>query len=379
MKKPSAIFMVPMVIVIIGFAGCAAPTRQEVAIDEFPWPSSSGGGEALTGETSPTAAVSRLESYMSREAFETLFPRRFGSSGWQGISGRQASPEASLSYDNFKAAIWELSHLIYEIEMREGHSGPAMSRTFVTNKATGVRTLVFEGTHFNAPGSQNLPIVTQTVDFGSFLAKGSENDRRRELAAFLANIAHETTGGWDTAPGGRFAWGLFFNEEVAFAGATESPYLAPNDPHFPPVPGRSYHGRGPIQLSWNFNYGLASVILFGDKNILLNTPELVAQSGKVGFMTALWFWMTPQPPKPSCHDVILGNWTPTARDIAAGRTEPGFGMTIMVINGGLEGNLTDADGRIFSRIGHYRKFAEALGADISGEKLDTHGMTSAGW
>ena len=35
-----------------------------------------------------------------------------------------------------------------------------------------------------------------------------------QVAGFLAHIAQETTGGWDTAPGGRYAWGLYFPEEV---------------------------------------------------------------------------------------------------------------------------------------------------------------------
>jgi hypothetical protein len=38
----------------------------------------------------------------------------------------------------------------------------------------------------------------------------------------------------------------------------------------------------------------------------------------------MWFWMTPQSPKPSAHDVMAGRWTPSAADRAAGR-KPGFG------------------------------------------------------
>lgn len=39
---------------------------------------------------------------------------------------------------------------------------------------------------------------------------------------------------------------------------------------------------------------------------LLNQPELVSSDPVVAFRTALWFWMTPQSPKPSCHDVMQG-------------------------------------------------------------------------
>ena len=45
--------------------------------------------------------------------------------------------------------------------------------------------------------------------------------------------------------------------------------------------------------------------------------------------------MTPQFPKPSCHDIICEKWIPTAVDIEKGRL-PGFGATVNVINGGVE-------------------------------------------
>ena len=332
-------------------------------------------------ETSPDGAARRFESYLSREDFEALFPRRVGSDGWRAEMPHQAFPnwetyDEYYSYDNLLAAIRGIANLKYKIEFRDrqGRLDHWNSRAFVVNKTTGNRSLVFEYEGFNAEWNRHYPVVTQTVDLGAFLARGSENDRRRELAAFLANIAHETGGGWPTAPGGHFSWGLFFNEEKDFAGSTNPNYVDHGSVNFPPVPGRSYHGRGPIQLSWNYNYGLVSAILFEDKNVLLQNPEMVVECGILGFKTAIWFWMTPQSPKPSCHQVMTGYWVPSAQDIAAGRTDPGFGMTIMVINGGLEGNLTVADGRIYSRVGFYRAIAGKTGADITGEKLDTLGM-----
>ncbi len=49
------------------------------------------------------------------------------------------------------------------------------------------------------------------------------------------------------------------------------------------------------------SYALAGPALGLD---LLNDPDLVHQDASVAFMTALWFWMTPQDPKPSCHAVM---------------------------------------------------------------------------
>jgi basic endochitinase B len=56
-------------------------------------------------------------------------------------------------------------------------------------------------------------LVTATQKFPSFCNEGSDEQRKQEAAAFLANIAHETTGGWDEAPDGPYAWGLYFIED----------------------------------------------------------------------------------------------------------------------------------------------------------------------
>ena len=43
--------------------------------------------------------------------------------------------------------------------------------------------------------------VTAAKMFPIFLGDGNDSTQKRELAAFLANISHETNGGWDDAPG----------------------------------------------------------------------------------------------------------------------------------------------------------------------------------
>lgn len=84
---------------------------------------------------------------------------------------------------------------------------------------------------------------------------------------------------------------------------------------WPPVSGVQYYGRGPFQLTWNFNYGPYSSIAFnGDKNVLLKNPDLVATDGRLSMMSAFWFYMTPQSPKPSMHDIVTGYWVPNSSD-----------------------------------------------------------------
>lgn len=154
--------------------------------------------------------------------------------------------------------------------------------------------------------------------FPAFASTGTLDDRKREVAAFFANAGHETTGGWPTAPDGPAAWGLCFREEVGCGGGACTQYCVV-DAKYPCAPGKTYHGRGPLQLSYKYNYGQVGDALGLP---LLAMPETVANDGAVAFETALWFWMTTQAPKPSCHDVMTGEWTPSAADLAAGR-KPG--------------------------------------------------------
>lgn len=169
--------------------------------------------------------------------------------------------------------------------------------------------------------------------FPLFLSEGNESSQKRELAAFLANIAQETSGGWQTAPGGYFKWGLYYLEE-SHTGPSNT-YNDTSKKNYPGVEGKYYFGRGPKQLTWNYNYGQFSEAWYGNKDTLLQHPEYLSRYSVLSFASALWYWMTPQYPKPSCHDVIIGKWVPTPEDIEKGRL-PGFGATVNIINGGIE-------------------------------------------
>ncbi|EEE66386.1 hypothetical protein OsJ_22712 [Oryza sativa Japonica Group] len=102
---------------------------------------------------------------------------------------------------------------------------------------------------------------------------------------------------------------------------------------------------------------------------LLNNPDLVASDATVSFKTAFWFWMTPQSPKPSCHAVITGQWTPSADDQAAGRV-PGYGEITNIINGGVECGH-GADDKVADRIGFYKRYCDMLGVSY-GDNLDCY-------
>lgn len=207
--------------------------------------------------------------------------------------------------------------------------------------------------------------------FPLFSGEGSPEMRKRELAAFFAHAAHETTNGGPGAKGGTYAWGLYYTEELGCKDGHCTVYNTGGTSPYQPVPGRSYYGRGPLQLSYAYNYGWAGA----EMNLpLLEHPELVSQDGVIAFRAALWFWMKAQAPKPSCHDVICGKWEPGAEDRRLGR-KPGFGMTINIINGGVECKSQDPAIREDrqDRIGYYRHFAALLQTAIE-KDCDCAGM-----
>ena len=119
-----------------------------------------------------------------------------------------------------------------------------------------------------------------------------------------------------------------------------------------------------IQHCSNYNYGPAGKAIGSD---LLRNPDLVATDPTVSFKTAFWFWMTPQSPKPSCHDVMTGRWTPSQADNAAGR-RPGYGVVTNIINGGIECGK-GSNPQMNDRIGFYKRYCDILGVSY-GDNLD---------
>ncbi len=301
------------------------------------------------------------DTILSEAQYNEFFPYRFGTD----LTTYELDPDKDFyTYQAFTEAIARMNNIEITFERREGTNLYRLTRK---DKQTNQLAVIRTDQDFNASWNQSKPITTQVIDYGSFANEGGETVRKRELAAFLANIAQETTGGWDTAPGGRYSWGLYFREEQGYEGTDLIGYRDESNTSYPPAPGKSYHGRGPIQLSYNYNYGQVSEFLFGDKNVLINNPEQIVQDGALAFQTAIWFWMTPQFPKPSAHDVMVGNWTPTPYDQERNR-KSGFGMTINIINGGVECGSGTEINKVIHRIGHYNRFAGIVGVN---NDLDT--------
>ena len=231
---------------------------------------------------SPDNAVAAVKKALPQEGYEQLFPYRLGSEQWHESASEYPNYKADqadyYSYSNLIAAVTDIANIKYKVEHRQ--HDPNINRVFRLDKGTKTETLITEHDDFSASPYQEIPIISTTVDFGSFIKEGSELKRKHELAAFLANISHETGRSMPVPFGGPLDWGLFWNEEISYINTTTVNYAEAHD-NFPPVAGKSYHGRGPMQLSWNYNYGLMSGIIYGTRDTLLQQPELIVNDGSI--------------------------------------------------------------------------------------------------
>ncbi|MFC5954489.1 glycoside hydrolase family 19 protein [Streptomyces pratens] len=170
--------------------------------------------------------------------------------------------------------------------------------------------------------------------YPGFANTGSDTVKKQEAAAFLANASHETGG---------------LVHVVEQNTANYPHYCDWNQPYGCPAGQAAYYGRGPIQLSWNFNYKAAGDALGLD---LLGNPWLVQNDSSVAWKTALWYWNTQTGP---------GSMTPHNAMV----NQAGFGQTIRSINGSLECDGRNP-GQVQSRVTTYQQFTQILGTSPGG-------------
>jgi GH18 family chitinase len=303
----------------------------------------------ITNDSVNNGSISHI---MTSTLWDQFFPNRYG------VGSNTAGSDDFYSYNNFVEAINRMSNIKIKFERRCGTNTYKITRI---DKSTLNTVVIREDAGFV---TSNASIITKEVDYGSFGNDGTLENQQREIMAFLANISQETTGGWATAPGGQYSYGLYFNEESGYSNSGNIGYVDASSTLYPPTSGKSYHGRGPIQLSWNANYGQVSAFLYGDKQILLDNPENVLLDGAIAFQTAIWFWMTPQYPKPSAHDIMVENWQPTSTQVSAGIV-PGFGATVNIINPAIECNSGTEAQKVLGRIAHFDRYTDIIGIGMA--------------
>ncbi len=279
------------------------------------------------------AQNTNLDSLITQTQWNSLFPKRAGTFG----THPQGYTTDFYSYANLKQAVSEMADYKVTIRKKIGVWGELTTVTRISTNITYNYSDVEAWWHANT-----APETVIYVDFKDFVNRVSKQNNKRELAAFLANISKETTGGWQTPVGGGTSgdyaqWGLYFVHEVGYSSATSAGSYSQAHAEYPPNASKGYYGRGPIQLSWNYNYGQFSKFIFNDKNVLLNNPDTIQKDGVLAFKSAIWFWMMPQCPKPSCHQVLHNLWLPATGEYSANKMyNNGFAHTNNIINGGLE-------------------------------------------
>ncbi|WP_425457115.1 glycoside hydrolase family 19 protein [Amycolatopsis cihanbeyliensis] len=222
-----------------------------------------------------------------------------------------------------------ISHWYWDPYDCDGDTTPPDPSEFVVSQAQFDQMFPSRNSFYTYSG-----LTTAMSDFPAFANTGSDTVRGQEAAAFLANVHHETGG---------LRYIVEQNEN--------------NYPHYCdqgrsygcPAGQAAYYGRGPIQLSWNFNYKAAGDALGIN---LLHDPWQVQNNAAVSWKTALWYWSTQSGPGTMTgHHAMVNGY--------------GFGETIRSINGALEcdgGN----PGQVQSRVDNYQRFTRILGVPTGG-------------
>ena len=111
-----------------------------------------------------------------------------------------------------------------------------------------------------------------------------------------------------------------------------------------------YYGRGPLQLSWNYNYGSYGDSLNPRQNFIGNADAVL--TGPHVFGTAIWFWMTSKGADKglTCHQAMQQN-------------PPDFGRCVYVINGGIECQVPNYPNAM-NRVQYFKIASAFLGLTI---------------
>ncbi len=217
----------------------------------------------------------------------------------------------------------------------------------------------YEGTR-DADAICKKSIVTAFAHFsqetGGHISIDNSSDNPKRLEEWQQALVHVREMGWSEG------------QEGYTTGCGQNDW---QNARWPCEPGQGYFGRGAKQLSYHFNYGAFSEVMFdGDASVLLKNPGLVADSW-LNLASAIWFFLTPQAPKPAMLHVIDRTWVPSQRETDAG-IGYGFGTTINVINGGIEcGEHNKTKGQPVNRIRYWEGLAAHYQIPIEADELNT--------
>lgn len=255
---------------------------------------------------------------------------------WSSSSVYTGGMSASYNSHNWQAKWWTQGETpgAAEVWADQGACGggsttPPSSGSFVVSEAQFNQMFPNRNSFYTYSG-----LTAALSAYPGFATTGSDTVKKQEAAAFLANVSHETGG-------------LVYIVEQNTANYPH--YCDATQPYGCPAGQSAYYGRGPIQLSWNFNYKAAGDALGID---LLHNPNLVQSDSAIAWKTGLWYWNTQSGP---------GTMTPHNAMVNGA----GFGETIRSINGSIECNGGNP-AQVQSRINAYQSFVSILGVPAGG-------------
>jgi predicted chitinase len=257
-----------------------------------------------------------------------------GAQTWEpGANGSLVNPNSGKCLDDTgwggsgtQVQIWDCTGGANQSwTLPSGSSGGGGTGGFVVSEAQFDQMFPSRNSFYTYSG-----LVSALSSYPSFATTGSTTTQLQEAAAFLANVDHETGG-------------LVYINEIDQSGdycASES-YGCPAGTY-------AYYGRGPLQISWNFNYEAAGQAIGQD---LLDNPNLVSTNAAISWETALWYWMTQNGGSSmSSHTAMVNG--------------DGFGDTIRAIND-IECNGGDT-AEMQDRVNDYESFTSILGVSPGG-------------
>lgn len=279
--------------------------------------------------TAPNSVVEAIDAGLATnpdnvKRAERVFPRQ----EWDFLT-HMAAPE--YTYTRFLRAIGKFP--AFCAEYTDGRDSDAICK----------RSIVTAFAHF-------------AQETGGHIAKDNISDNPLALEEWQQALVHVREMGWSEG------------QEGYTTGCGQNDW---QNQKWPCAAGQGYFGRGAKQLSYHFNYGAFSEAMFdGDASVLLNNPGLVADSW-LNLASAIWFFLTPQAPKPAMLHVIDKTWTPSQREIEAG-IGYGFGTTINIINGGIEcGEQNKEKGQPVNRIRYWQGLSDHYQIPLEADEKDT--------
>ena len=135
---------------------------------------------------------SNLQNLFTTKQWDSLFPKRAGTFG----THPQGYTTDFYSFSNLNQAADDMADYFVKIRTKKGVWGQLITITKKTNMLSYNYAEVDTWWYSNT-----TPETVVTVDFKDFINDSSQLNNKRELAAFLANISKETTGGWQLPVG----------------------------------------------------------------------------------------------------------------------------------------------------------------------------------